>query len=188
MEVQAEVVMQSRGAKRLDIRRVSMLPDSPGIWKVVFNLKQELSAGTFSNHYFGQFRKTINADWLIIITSVPGYNRARETAQILNEIQSLRIQASFSNKYRETAQAELLAVAHFSPKNRHIRVSSSTTNPKVSGVINDKVRNCFQEDVIIGSYDDRILIYGTLPFFFFNFPNVFLYLFCSRWGSTLSST
>lgn len=45
MEVQAEVSMRSRGVRRLDTRRVSMLPNSPGIWKIVFNLKQELSAG-----------------------------------------------------------------------------------------------------------------------------------------------
>jgi hypothetical protein len=47
MEVSAEVTMTSRGVRRLSSRFVKMLPESPGIWKVVINLKQELSAGKF---------------------------------------------------------------------------------------------------------------------------------------------
>lgn len=57
--------------------------------------------------------------------------RTRQTSQLMNDVQSLRIYAVYNNQYQETANAEVVAVAHYSPKNRHIRVTSSTDSPKV---------------------------------------------------------
>lgn len=50
---------------------------------------------------------------------------------MINEIQSLRVIAVFTNQLQETATAEMLAVGHHSPRNRHISVTSSTSAAKV---------------------------------------------------------
>lgn len=49
----------------------------------------------------------------------------------MNDIASLRVVAIYTNQMQETATAEVLAVSHFSPRNRHIQVTSSTSSPKV---------------------------------------------------------
>ncbi|ODM98885.1 hypothetical protein Ocin01_07797 [Orchesella cincta] len=60
-----------------------------------------------------------------------GPERSRQITNLLND---------------ETATAEVMAVAHFSPKNRHIRVSSSTDAPKVGEYIIFHVRGNFYMD------------------------------------------
>jgi len=63
-----------------------------------------------------------------------GSYKTRQSSQLINDVQSLRVVAVFTNQLQESATAELLAVSHFSPRNRHIRVISSTTAPKVCEV------------------------------------------------------
>ncbi|CAG7821680.1 unnamed protein product, partial [Allacma fusca] len=105
LEILPEI--NSRGGRRtLSARKVRQVSDAPGIWKVTFDLKQELSAG-------------------------PGLDRRGQMAQMINDITELRVQAVFSNQYREIASTELMAVSHYSPRNRNIRVTSSTSSPKV---------------------------------------------------------
>jgi hypothetical protein len=63
--------------------------------------------------------------------SIIGSFRNRQSMQLINEVQSLRVVAIYTNQIQESATTELVAVSHFSPRNRHIRVTSSTSAPKV---------------------------------------------------------
>lgn len=83
---------------------------------------------TLNNSFF-LYKKSILFVLCSFDSIVP--ERSRQLSQLMSDIQSLRIYAIYNNQYQETATAEVLAVAHFSPKNRHIRVASSTDAPKV---------------------------------------------------------
>lgn len=50
---------------------------------------------------------------------------------VLNDIDSMRIYASFKDGEGERAQTELLLFSHYSPSNRHIKVSTTTKDAKV---------------------------------------------------------
>lgn len=43
LEIQPEVITKGGGRRRLEPRNVAMMPDNPGIWKVTFDLKKELT-------------------------------------------------------------------------------------------------------------------------------------------------
>lgn len=50
---------------------------------------------------------------------------------MLNLLGQLRISAYFKDVYGERASAELLMLGHFSPENKQLKVSTSTSDPKV---------------------------------------------------------
>lgn len=61
----------------------------------------------------------------------------------LNEISQMRVHAYFKDTYGERAQAELLMIAHNSPNNHHMKVSTSTHNPQVGKYLIIHVRTNF---------------------------------------------
>jgi hypothetical protein len=48
LEIDAEVITKGGGRRRLEPRNVAMIPDHPGIWKVTFDLKKELTGSHFN--------------------------------------------------------------------------------------------------------------------------------------------
>ncbi|KAK4884325.1 hypothetical protein RN001_000596 [Aquatica leii] len=59
----------------------------------------------------------------------------------ITEIASIKIQASFDDGYGERAVGELLLLAHHSPNNQHIKVSTSTLAPRVGEYIIMHIRS-----------------------------------------------
>ena len=51
VEIQPEVITRTGGRRRLETRNLRMIPETPGIWRVTFNLKQELGGEYFHFHF-----------------------------------------------------------------------------------------------------------------------------------------
>lgn len=60
-----------------------------------------------------------------------GLDEDKRAAEILKDIDSMRISASFKDPEGERVNAELLLLSHYSPLNHHVKVSTSTVNAKV---------------------------------------------------------
>lgn len=59
-------------------------------------------------------------------------SRAKE---YIDDITSMKLHAYFKDGYGERTSADLLLIAHHSPLNQHIKVSTSTIHPKVGEYI-----------------------------------------------------
>lgn len=63
---------------------------------------------------------------------VSGYDENRRARELLNDIQSMRITADYSDGMGERTASTMLLLSHFSPTNHHIKVSTSTRDAKVN--------------------------------------------------------
>ncbi|KAL0278731.1 UNVERIFIED_CONTAM: hypothetical protein PYX00_000464 [Menopon gallinae] len=102
LEVRATANMKSGGQKGIQFRDVKMSSENPGVWKIDVDLRSEL-----------------------------GLEENKRSRVILNDIASMKVQVSYQDAYGLSARTEAALISHFSPRNRHIKVSSSTQNAKV---------------------------------------------------------
>ncbi|XP_018320205.1 CD109 antigen [Agrilus planipennis] len=65
----------------------------------------------------------------------------QRSSEELNDMSAIRIQAYFRDARGERANAELLLVAHESPRNKHIKISTSTRTPQVGEYIIFHIRS-----------------------------------------------
>lgn len=52
----------------------------------------------------------------------------------INDIGSMKVQAAFKDAFGERAIADLLILSHYSPNNHHIKVYTTTVQPKVRNI------------------------------------------------------
>jgi len=64
-----------------------------------------------------------------------GYDENRRARELLNDIQSMRIQADYSDWMGERTTSTMLLLSHYSPTNHHIKVSTSTRDAKVNTAV-----------------------------------------------------
>lgn len=60
-----------------------------------------------------------------------GLDKDKRAAEILKDIESMKIQATFKDMYSERSNAELLLLTHYSPSQHHLKVWTSTKDAKV---------------------------------------------------------
>ncbi|XP_037809897.1 CD109 antigen [Lucilia sericata] len=114
MEVNGFVESKSGGRRDWPMKRLNMMPLSPGIWEVKIDLRHDLQLD----------------------------DRA-QSRDFLNGVSQMRLQAQFVDPRGERAQTELLLVAHYSPRNQHIKVTTSTEKPVVGEYIIFHIRTNF---------------------------------------------
>ncbi|XP_020798964.1 CD109 antigen [Drosophila serrata] len=114
MEVSGFVESRSGGRRDWPAQRLQMSQQSDGIWEVKIDIRNDL-----------------NLD-----------DRA-QSRDFLNGIQNMRLQANFVNPRGERIQTELLLVSHYSPRNQHIKVTTSTEKPVVGEYIIFHIRTNF---------------------------------------------
>ncbi|CAG2055740.1 unnamed protein product [Timema podura] len=109
MEVRSEIVTRSGGRRNLDNRGLPMSTQRDGVWEMKVDLRTQL-----------------------------GYDENARSKDLLNDIQSMKISASFLDARGERVGADLLLLSHFSPMNHHIKVSTSTRDAKFTVFINNR--------------------------------------------------
>ncbi|XP_005178924.2 CD109 antigen [Musca domestica] len=118
MEVNGFVESKSGGRRDWPAQRLKMMSQSPGVWEVKIDLRHDLQL-----------------------------DERPQSRDFLNGVSQMRLQAQFVDPRGERAQTELLLVAHYSPRNQHIKVTTSTEAPIVGEYIIFHVRtNFFLED------------------------------------------
>nr|CAD7430447.1 unnamed protein product [Timema monikensis] len=114
MEVRSEIVTKSGSRRNLDNRGLPMSTQRDGVWEMKVDLRTQL-----------------------------GYDENARSKDLLNDIQSMKISASFLDARGERVGADLLLLSHFSPMNHHIKVSTSTRDAKVGEYIIFHVQSNF---------------------------------------------
>ncbi|XP_055639451.1 CD109 antigen isoform X2 [Toxorhynchites rutilus septentrionalis] len=103
MEVSGTIDSRSGGGGRNSFEsRELQMTDKPGVWELKIDLRNDLNL-----------------------------ENTKQTNEFLNEIQSMRLTASYIHPSGERANAELLMLSHFSPNNHNIKVTTSTRDGKV---------------------------------------------------------
>ncbi|XP_034950028.1 CD109 antigen [Chelonus insularis] len=102
MSVRAEIDSKNGGRKTLDTQYLRPSADS-AIWTMKLDLRQQLNL----------------------------IDNSKRSQQVLNDITSVRLYATFVDGEGESARAELLLLAHDSPGNKHIKITTSSKHPKV---------------------------------------------------------
>lgn len=64
--------------------------------------------------------------------SLSGLEENKRSRVILNDIYSMKVQVVYQDSYGQSARTEASLISHYSPRNRHIKVFSSTQNAKVT--------------------------------------------------------
>ncbi|XP_069675686.1 CD109 antigen isoform X2 [Periplaneta americana] len=118
MEIRSEVTSRSGGRRSLDIQELKMSAEKEGVWEMKVDLKTQL-----------------------------GYEEDKKVRERLNDIQSMRITADYSDSDGEHTTSHMLLLAHFSPRNHHIKVSTSTRDAKVGEYIILHVQSNFYMEV-----------------------------------------
>ncbi|KAF7989441.1 hypothetical protein HCN44_008115 [Aphidius gifuensis] len=103
MTIHADIHSRSSGERRIDTKILRPSPDNPSIWSFMLNLRTELN-----------------------LEENPQRNQ-----QILNDITSMKIYATFLDGEGHHAQSELLLLAHESPNHKQIKISTSSKHPEV---------------------------------------------------------
>ncbi|XP_018299760.1 LOW QUALITY PROTEIN: CD109 antigen [Mycetomoellerius zeteki] len=117
MEIRADIEMRSGGRRNIDIEYPRASPEHADAWVVKMNLRKQLGLES---------------------------DRAN---QILDDISSMRVHAHFTDGEGYRTQTELLLLAHDSPNMKHIKISTSTENPKVGQYMVFHVQTNFYIDV-----------------------------------------
>ncbi|CAD6233371.1 GSCOCT00007160001.2-RA-CDS [Cotesia congregata] len=102
MEVRADVESKSGSHRTIDFPNLHVSSDHNAVWPMKIDLRHQLR-----------------------------FDNPKQIQQILNDVKSVRIHASFLDGEGERANTELLLLAHDSPENKHIKLSTSTQHPKV---------------------------------------------------------
>ncbi|XP_055916292.1 CD109 antigen [Eupeodes corollae] len=106
MEVGGFVESRSGGRKDYSTRRIRM-SQKAGVWELKIDLRQDLGLD----------------------------ERSREFKDFIEGVQSMQLQANFVNARGDRAQTELLLISYHSPRNQHIKVTTSTEDPTVGEYI-----------------------------------------------------
>lgn len=101
MEITGFVESRSGGRRDYPIRNLIM-SEKKGIWELKLDVKNDLNLG-----------------------------EDRQGREFVNDVQQVRLTANFIDERGERATTDLLIVAHHSPHNRQIKVSTSTQHAKV---------------------------------------------------------
>ncbi|XP_037927862.1 CD109 antigen [Teleopsis dalmanni] len=118
MEVTGFVESKNGGRRDWPAQRLKMSQESPGIWEVKIDLRNDLQL-----------------------------DERPQSRDFLNGVTQMRLQANYIDPRNERAQTELLLVSHYSPRNQHIKVSTSTESPTVGEYIIFHIRtNFYLED------------------------------------------
>ncbi|RZF41336.1 hypothetical protein LSTR_LSTR000050 [Laodelphax striatellus] len=113
MELMGDVGMRTGGRRNIEMQILKM-SDQPGVWEMKFDLQLLL-----------------------------GLEDNKRSTEILKDIDSMRISASYKDANGDRTTAELLLLAHYSPLNHHIKVDTSTSQPKVGEYIIFHVQSNF---------------------------------------------
>lgn len=103
MRVKGNIEMRTGGMRELEPQYLRVSLDNPAIWSMKVDLRQQLQRD----------------------------DNPQRVQQILNDILSMRMHAIFIDGEGHPAEAHLLLLAHESPDQKHIKVSTSTKHPKV---------------------------------------------------------
>ncbi|XP_023724230.1 CD109 antigen [Cryptotermes secundus] len=118
LEIRSEVATRSGGRRSLDYQELKMSTEKMGVWEMKVDLRTQL-----------------------------GYDENRRARELLNDIQSMRITADYSDGMGERTSSTMLLLSHFSPTNHHIKVSTSTRDAKVGEYIILHVQSNFYMEV-----------------------------------------
>lgn len=113
MEIRSTIQFRSSASRTLDIREAKPLAEHPGIWEFTIDLASELAAAGAGGG------------------GGPGGADKRRIKDLVNEITALRLSANYKDGYGERATADMLAMTQFSIGDKHIKVLTSTRDPKV---------------------------------------------------------
>ncbi len=111
MEIRPVVQFRSAASRNLDIREAKSVPEHPGIWEFTIDLGTELASATGGGP--------------------PGTADKRRIKDLVNEITAIRLTANYKDGYGDQAIAEMLAMTQYSIGDKHIKVLTSTRDPKV---------------------------------------------------------
>lgn len=114
MEISGDVGMKTGGRRSVETHILKMSAEHDGVWEMKFDLRSML-----------------------------GLDEDKRATEILKDIDSMRITASFKDPEGERTSADLLLLSHYSPMNHHIKVSTSTVNAKVGEYIIFHVQSNF---------------------------------------------
>ncbi|XP_015596122.1 CD109 antigen isoform X2 [Cephus cinctus] len=130
MEVRADIESHTNGRRTIENQFVISSSDNNAVWSMKFDLRKQLHLDEGGQH----------------------------AQQILNDISSMRIYAYLLDGEGNRAQTELLLLAHESPSQKHIKVSTSTEKPKVGEYIILHVQTNFYID----TFNYIIMSKGTI--------------------------
>lgn len=118
MEINGFVESKSGGRRDWPAQQLQMSQQNAGVWEVRIDLRNDLQL-----------------------------DERPQSRDFLNGITQMRLQANFIDPRGERDQTELLLMAHYSPRDQHIKVTTSTEEPKVGEYIIFHIRtNFFLED------------------------------------------
>lgn len=130
MEIRADIESRSGGRRNIDTQYIRPSPEHEGMWSVKMDLRKQLGLE----------------------------NDVERANQVLNDITSMRIFAHITDGEGYRAQTELLMLAHESPNMKHIKISTSTENPKVGEYMVFHVQTNFRID----TFSYLIMSKGTI--------------------------
>ncbi|XP_055376431.1 CD109 antigen [Condylostylus longicornis] len=90
------------GGRRDFPTKILKMSENSGVWELLIDLRYDLN---IENNRNGE--------------------------DVLTNIQTLKLEATFNDGTGEFVRAELMLLSHYSPKNRHIKINTSTKNAKV---------------------------------------------------------
>lgn len=129
MEVTADVSSRTFSSRSIGPQILNMSSGFDGVWEMKIDLLDNLG--------------------------LEGQDNAQELA---NGIESMRIHASFQDGNGQRAETDLLLIAHYSPTNRHIKVSTTTKDAKVGEYIVFHVQSNF----FMESFEYLVMAKGTV--------------------------
>ncbi|KAM8717393.1 hypothetical protein ACLKA7_004140 [Drosophila subpalustris] len=114
MEVSGFVESRNGGRRDWPAQRLHMSQQSDGVWELKIDIRNDLQL-----------------------------DERPQNRDFLNGIQNMRLQAVFVDPRGERLQTELLLVSHYSPRNQHIKITTSTEQPVVGEYIIFHIRTNF---------------------------------------------
>ncbi|XP_055588563.1 CD109 antigen-like [Uranotaenia lowii] len=114
MEVSGTIDSRSGGGRNTFESKLLTMSEQVGVWELKIDLRNDLNL-----------------------------ENTKQTNDFLNEIQSMRLSASYIDPSNERATTELLLLSHFSPNNHNIKVTTSTKDAKVGEYIIFHVQSNF---------------------------------------------
>ncbi|XP_064537574.1 CD109 antigen [Drosophila montana] len=114
MEVSGFVESRNGGRRDWPAQRLHMSQQSDGVWELKIDIRNDLQL-----------------------------DERPQSREFLNGIQNMRLQAVFADPRGERIQTELLLVSHYSPRNQHIKITTSTEQPVVGEYIIFHIRTNF---------------------------------------------
>ncbi|XP_071875421.1 macroglobulin complement-related [Bombus fervidus] len=130
MEIRADIEMRTGGHRTLETQYLKHSADNEGVWSTRIDLRKQLGLDHNSN----------------------------QAQQILNDISSMKVFAYLTDGEGYKTQTELLLLAHESPNQQHIKISTSTEKPKVGEYMIFHVQTNFYID----TFNYLIMAKGTI--------------------------